>query len=891
MPLDEYRRKRHFDTTAEPAGDTHAATHRDPEVPGHLSYVIQKHAATRMHWDFRIELDGVLLSWAVPKGPSFDPRDKRLAMHVEDHPLEYGRFEGTIPKGEYGGGTVMVWDRGTWEPDHGDPREHLAQGHLKFYLFGERLRGKWMLVRTKGYGGKDSWLLFKEHDEYERPREEFEATSEWMTSVTTGRTMEQIADGADAVWHSSASVEENMAALKGRFAQEDSDEDVPPASETPSVPADPSRVEGAVTAPLPDHVEVELASLVKSVPEGERWLHEIKFDGYRIVARKQGEKVRLISRNGKDWTDRFRQVADAVARELSVSSAMLDGEVVVMQPDGTTSFQALQNLTREGVPARLHYQVFDLLHLDGWDLRGAPLVERKRLLSSIIGTDDGSTVRYTDHIEGHGDVFFNQACDFSLEGVISKRRDSIYRPGRQREWTKTKCLNHQEFVIVGFTDPGGTRQAFGALVLAVHEDGQLTHVGRVGTGFSDASLREIHGRLMPLERDTPPVVNPPTGASGRGIHWVEPHLVAEVEFAEWTSERLLRHPSFLGLREDKPTEEVVAEQPVELRPAEENGEEADAAQPALAGAVASAKAKAGVGAGAEDMVASVRLTNPGRIFWPDTGTTKLETARYYESIEEFVLPHMVGRPLSLVRCPQGYTGECFYQKSIRNFPKSVKTVGVYVPEDDEVKPFGTIDDLAGLIGLVQMGVLEIHPWGSKNGDMERPDMLVFDLDPDTGMPFRQVAGTALLLRHELEWRGLQSWVKSTGGKGLHVVVPIEPGPSWDDAKTWAKRFVDQIVAMEPRAFTSNMSKAKRENKIFIDYLRNARGATAVGAYSTRARPGAPVAVPLSWDDLPEMTEKPDFTVMNAPDLLRERGSDPWEHVEGCRQPLPPHPDE
>lgn len=866
MPLDEYRRKRRFETTAEPPGDQDAAEHRDPEVPGRLSYVIQKHAATRMHWDFRIELDGVLLSWAVPKGPSFDPRDKRLAMHVEDHPIEYGRFEGTIPKGEYGGGTVMLWDRGTWEPDHGDPRQHLADGHLKFHLFGERLRGKWMLVRTKGYGGKDSWLLFKEHDEYERPREEFDATAEWLTSVTTGRTMEQIADGADAVWHSNATVEDNVAALKEQLAQHDDTDDQ--AAGGPDLP-DPSQVAGAVAGPLPDSVEVELATLVKEVPQGERWLHEIKFDGYRILARKQGDKVRLISRNGKDWTDRFRQVAEAIAHEVPVTSAVIDGEVVVLQADGTTSFQALQNFTKEGVPAALHYQVFDLLHLDGWDLRGARLEDRKRLLSRIVPHDSGTVLRYTDHIEGHGDVFFNQACDFSLEGVVSKRRDSTYRGGRQRDWAKTKCVAHQEFVVVGYTDPGGARQHFGALVLAVHEGDELVHVGRVGTGFSELSLKEIHARLTPLDRDTPPVVNPPKGALARGIHWVDPELVAEVEFAEWTEDRQLRHPAFLGLREDKPSTEVIAEQPAELTPAELAPAETD-----------SAKAATG------STVAGVKLTNPDRVLWPDTGTTKLDAARYYEQVAEWVLPHMVNRPLSLVRCPEGYTGECFYQKSIKHFPAAVKTIGVYVPEDDEVKPFGTIDDLAGLIGLVQMGVLEIHPWGSTNDDMERPDRLVFDLDPDTDMPFRQVAATAMLLRHELEWRGLQSWVKSTGGKGLHVVVPIDPGPSWDEAKTWCKRFVDFIVAMEPRAFTSNMSKAKRENKIFIDYLRNARGATAVGAYSTRARPGAPVAVPLFWDDLPDMTEKPEFTVANTPAYLRGRGEDPWAHLGDCRQSLP-----
>ena len=523
MPLDEYRRKRHFEKTPEPTGvgaRGEGGAERDPEVPGRLGYVIQKHAATRMHWDFRIELDGVLLSWAVPKGPSFDPRDKRLAMHVEDHPIEYGGFEGTIPKGEYGGGTVMLWDRGEWEPDHGDPRKHLAEGHLKFRLFGERLRGRWMLVRTKGYGGGDSWLLFKEHDEFERPHEEFEATAEWLTSVTTGRTMEQIADGAEAVWHSNASVGENVAALEAAGVSLAGDVMGDIAGDitgdiTPSGPPDPSGVDGAKPlAEPPRDVEVELATLVKRVPEGDRWLHEIKFDGYRIVAHKNGDSVRLMSRNGKDWTERFNEVATAIASTVPVFSAVMDGEVVVMRPDGTTSFQALQNFARQGEEASLHYQVFDLLHLDGWDLRGVALEKRKELLRPLV-PDDGGPVRYTDHIEGHGDVFYDRACDYSLEGVISKKRDSKYRGGRQREWAKTKCLNHQEFVVVGYTDPGGSRQGFGALVLAVHDDNGLTHVGRVGTGFTDRSLSQIYARLVPLERETPPVANPPSGADAQ----------------------------------------------------------------------------------------------------------------------------------------------------------------------------------------------------------------------------------------------------------------------------------------------------------------------------------------------------------------------------------------
>lgn len=846
--LDEYRRKRDFEVTPEPSGQR-------AEPHAGLLYVIQKHAASHLHYDFRIELDGVLLSWAVPKGPSLDFSDKRLAMHVEDHPVEYGTFEGTIPKGEYGGGTVMLWDRGTWEPDHGDPREHLAQGHLKFYLHGERLRGRWMLVRTKGYGGKsskESWLLFKEHDEEERPHTEVDPTTEWTTSVLTGRTMEQIAEGGEAVWHSTMSVEENLAALSGVRAT------VPEPRQH-----DPAELPGAKKGSLPRRLDVELATLVDEVPEGERWLHEIKFDGYRIVAFVDHGKARLLSRNGKDWTDRFTRVRRAV-EALPLESGVLDGEVVVLAADGTTSFQALQNFARAGVEAELQYMAFDLLYLDGVDLRGARLDDRKKLLRGIV-PDTSSAVRYVDHVEGHGDTFFARACDYSLEGVISKRRDAPYRSGRGRDWVKVKCLLEQEFVVVGWTDPGGSRKKFGALVLGLHKDGELVHAGRVGTGFTDQSLDDIMQRLEPLAADDPTVVDPPKGAPGRGIHWVKPQLVAEVAFAEWTDEGVPRHPSFKGLREDKSAEEIVAESPAELP-------EAPPEEPAPAPS--------------EPEVAGVRLTNPDRVLWPDVPVTKLELCRYYESIADRMLPHVSDRPLSLVRCPTGYTGECFYQKHIENFPKAVDTVMVFEPEEDREVPYATVHDLAGVIGLAQMGVLEIHPWGSRNDAMEKPDRIVFDLDPDPELPFPTVAATALLLRSELDRLGMASWLKTTGGKGLHVVVPVDRRRDWDGVKAFAKAFVDHIVSLEPRLFTSNMSKAQRDNRIFIDYLRNTRGATAVAAYSTRARPGAPVSMPLFWHELEGASERPLYTVRNVPQRLAGLGGeDPWADLLGTRQSI------
>ena len=832
--LDEYRAKRDFATTPEPAGGDVGS--------GGLSYVIQKHAASRLHWDFRLELDGVLLSWAVPKGPSLSNADKRLAVHVEDHPVEYGGFEGTIPQGEYGGGTVMLWDRGTWRPDHGDPRAHLAEGHLKFELLGERLRGRWVLVRTKGYGGtQDSWLLFKERDAEERPAGEFDATAEWTTSVATGRTMEEIASGA------------------------------PPRGEGPGgAPVDSGAVTGAKRGPMPQTVDVQLCTLVREPPEGERWLHEIKFDGYRIVAFKDGESVRLVSRTHKDWTARFQGIAEAV-RGLPAQTAVLDGEVVAVRPDGTTSFQELQNHARSGGAANVRYQLFDLLYLDGMDLRGAVLVDRKRVLEGLLQGAE-PPLQYTDHIEGHGDVIFSQSCDLLLEGVVSKRGDAAYRPGRGHDWLKIKCLLEQEFVVVGYTDPGGSRVGFGALVLAVHDGDALREVGRVGTGFTDASLADIHGRLKGLKRESPPVVDPPQDADALGIHWVEPELVVEVAFAEWTADGHLRHPSFKGLRDDKPTREVVAELPGTV-PGEDGPE------------MAPEPVERGVTPAGRTRFAGVHITSPDRVIWPDTGITKLELCRYYESVAGLMLPHVAHRPLSLVRCPDGADGSCFYQKRIKHFPEAVGTVDIYVPSDDVTVPYAQVRDLSGLIGLVQMNVLEIHPWGSRADDPGKPDRIIFDLDPDEGLPWKAVAAIALLLRSELGRLGLECWVKSTGGKGLHVVVPITRRHEWAEVHGFAKAFANHIVSLEPERFTTNMSKARRAGRIFIDHMRNTRGATAIAPYCARSRPGAPVAVPLHWEELEDGAERPVFTVRTLGERLRTLEDDPWADMLRARQSI------
>jgi len=819
MSLQRYHDKRDFETTPEPPGT-------DASPQGRPIYVIQKHAASRLHWDFRIQLGDVLLSWAVPKGPSYDTAEKRLAVRVEDHPVEYASFEGAIPQGEYGGGTVMLWDRGWWEPFETDAGEQLADGVLKMVLHGQRLQGRWVLVRTHGYGGKtDSWLLIKEHDGGERPHTQFDAIAEWRTSVTTGRTMEQIAAGD----------------------------------------AEPSSAPGARRAPMPAQQAVELATLTDNPPTGEQWLHEVKYDGYRMLAFCEKGVVRLVSRNGNDWTSRFEPVAAELREAIGEHDALLDGELVALRPDGTSSFQLLRDAIGGTPDAQLHFYAFDLLHLDGWDLRDVDLAGRKHLLDELLGSEETGRIHATGYILGDGELVYTQACQRSLEGVVSKRIASTYREGRHLDWRKSKCLLRQEFIVVGYTSPGGSRTGFGALLLGVHNGDGLVLAGRVGTGFSEASLADLSSRLSPLTRSTPAVIDPPTGASARDIHWVQPQLVVEVSFAEWTRSGKLRHPSFQGLREDKSPDDVVAERPVPVpAPTHESA------------AAVMTRAR----------VAGVEITNPDRVLWPEAGVTKLEVAHYYESVAELMLPHVRQRPLSLVRCPSGVDNGCFYQKHVTDFPAPVATVDVYEPGKKQITPYARITGLASLIGLVQMGVTEIHPWGSRADDPDRPDTLIFDLDPDTSLPFSQVAATALLLRSELSRLGLQSWLKGTGGKGLHVVVPLMRTSTWDELRVFSRAFVDSIVALEPTLFTASTRKADRLGRIFIDYLRNARGATAIGAYSTRARTGAPVCVPLSWDEIKDAQVRPEFTVHSLGRRIQADGFvDPWANVRSHRQSI------
>lgn len=584
---------------------------------------------------------------------------------------------------------------------------------------------------------------------------------------------------------------------------------------------------------MPERVAVELCTLAEEAPAGEDWLHEVKYDGYRILARIEDDDIRLRTRNGNDWTKNFSPISSSLA-ELKTRSAILDGEIVVLNEKGASSFQGLQNLLSQAGRGQLVYYVFDLLYLDGWDLRGVPLVERKALLARLLEGAPES-VRYSDHVQGRGPEFFTQACRHGLEGCVSKRARSSYVGARAKDWLKVKCLQRQEFIVVGFTEPAGSRSRFGALALAFRDKGALRYAGRVGTGFSEKTLEDVHRRLAPLERDTPPLAKPPTGADARGVHWVEPRLVAEVAFGEWTDEGIVRHPRFVGLREDKPAAEVRRETPAPL----------------------------------------VVLTNEDRVLYPEQGITKRDLARYYEAVAESALPHLARRALALVRCPRGHGQHCFFQKHLtETMPPALH--GVDLAENGVKRTYLYIEDVDGLLSLVQLGVLEIHPWGSRVETLEQPDVMTFDLDPHEEVPWPRMIEAARDLRQRLKEIGLRSFLKTTGGKGLHVVVPLRPAAGWDRVKDFSKSVVELMVSQEPSLYTAKMSKAKRPGKIFLDYLRNGRGATAVGAYSTRARPGAPVAAPLDWDELDSKLRPNQYTVRNMPARLRSLRCDPWK---------------
>jgi bifunctional non-homologous end joining protein LigD len=854
--LETYRKMRDFSSTKEPRGDD-AASRKKAKA---LSFVVQKHAASHLHYDFRLELDGVLLSWAVPKGPSLDPSIKRLAMETEPHPLDYGGFEGTIPQGEYGGGTVMVWDRGTWEPQE-DPRKGYEKGHLKFSLEGEKLAGSWHLVRAARGSGKEGrgWLLFKSRDEFSRPGENA-IVEEEPDSVLTGRSIERIAHDAGEPVPKSASrdrARKSPGASAGKGKSKPG-EAAPSAAELAKLPRAKkgklSRVSG-----------LELATLVDEAPEGPDWVHEIKFDGYRVLARVENGEVTLLSRNGHDWTERMPTLARSL-KQFKAKSVALDGEFVALNEKGVSDFQTLQNsLGAQDSPSLIYY-VFDLLHLDGVDLTALPLNDRKALLARLLAAQPARLadhVRLSEHVVGGGPAFFQKACELGLEGIVSKRAESPYTEGRGRDWVKTKCVQRQEFVVVGYTDPGGSRTGLGALLLGVREGKRLRYAGKVGTGFSRRSLIDLVKKLEPLVVKQAMVNDAPRGAAASDVHWVKPELVAEVAFTGFTSDGLLRHPRFHGLREDKSPGEVVLE---------------EAVKPPRAKATAKSKART-------KPASDFQLSNPDKILFPEAGITKRDVLEYYELVAERMLPHVANRPLTLVRCPNGWQKACFFQKHPgQGLPDALRTVAIR--EKEGKAPYAVLDDAQGIFSLVQLGALEIHTWGSYADDFERPNLLVFDLDPDPAVKFESVIDCALRLREIFTAAKLESFVKTTGGKGLHVCLPIEPELEWPEIKAFCKELVEALVRESPNAYVSTVSKAERKGKIFIDYLRNARGATFIAPYSTRARANAPIAVPLEWDELDASFRPGQVTLRNVQTYLTEHKKDPFARMPKVKQRLP-----
>jgi bifunctional non-homologous end joining protein LigD len=883
MALEIYRKKRKFGVTSEPRG-------RLARAKGHR-YVIQKHAATRLHYDLRLELDGVMKSWAITRGPSLVPGEKRLAVEVEDHPVEYNDFEGTIPKGEYGGGTVMIWDRGAWEPE-GDPLRGLKKGHLDFILNGEKLHGHWHLVRMRGRPGekRNNWLLIKAHDEYERTPKDPDILEEMSNSIVTGRSLDEIAagKGRKRVWHSNRTVGDNVKAGATRART--------PRRERTAKKATAKKAKGkAKRSPgvsLPEFRPPSLAMLRDKAPSGQGWVHEIKFDGYRIQARLDHGNVELLTRKGLNWADKFPNIAADVAR-LPAEAALIDGEIVVENEHGISDFAMLQAALKDGERERFISYVFDLLYLDGEDLSGRPLIERKATLKDLLDRAEATgAIRYSEHFEADGEAVWRQACNMSLEGIVSKRADAPYVSGRSDTFLKIKCANAQEFVVGGFTPSTAMPRAIGALVLGYYKDGQLIYAGRVGTGYTHSTARDLWKRLQAIEVAKRPFdVIPPAEARRRDIHWVEPKTVIEVHFRGWTTDGLVRQAAFKGLREDKPANEVVREMPVTTNRTAGSRVAAEAAKAPMKKSKPTAKAAKPAGKSrarkqapksADTAAADVRLTHPDRVYWADVGVTKQDLAEYYREVWDWMAPHLINRPLSLLRCPEGTAGECFFQK---HASAGLVDANLRSVIDKNRRQVIAVKDLPGLLSLVQAGVLEVHVRGSLLDRLGLCDRIVFDIDPGEGVGWPDIVRAAREVRERLEAIDLETFVKLSGGKGVHVVLPVAP-VDWDTVKTFVQAFAQAMAADHPDRYLAKMTKSLRKGKIFVDYLRNSLEQTSVAAYSTRARAGAPVSAPVTWEELPRIKSANQYAVLNLGRRLASLKRDPWADIGRVKQKLP-----
>lgn len=845
--LQKYQSMRDFSVTAEPSGKGAKAT-----ASKRLRYVIQKHAATRLHYDFRLELHGTFLSWAVTRGPSLDPGEKRLAVEVEDHPLDYGDFEGTIPKGQYGGGTVMLWDRGYWEPE-GDPEKMLAKGDLKFTLDGDKLHGSWVLVRMKSdkfKSKRNNWLLIKHRDKFARDGSG-EAILDKDHSVASGRAMKAIETGtgktpkpfmkaqafkADAVWQS-----------KSRTA-------------------DAASMKPKTVAALPKFIEPQLCRLVDQPSSGGNWVHEVKFDGYRMQLRVENGKAKLFTRKGLDWTPRFAAIAKVAAR---LPDCIIDGEVCALDHNGAPDFAALQAALSDGNSESLIFFAFDLLFAEGQDLRRLPLSDRKARLNNLLEQGRNDTLRYVEHFTSGGDAVLLSACRMNLEGIVSKRADAAYKSGRGDSWTKAKCRAGHEVVIGGWATTAGK---FRSLLVGVHRGDHFVYVGRVGTGYSADKVKRLMPRLKEMAAKKSPFTGKGAPRQEAGVYWLKPELVAEIEFAGWTGDGMVRQAAFKGLRADKPADEVQAETPRKHK---------KLAQPKPAKESAKSSGSA--------VVMNIPISNPSKPLWPDAGddkpVTKLELARYYEAVGDWMLPHIKGRPCSIVRAPDGINGDQrFFQRHAGAGQSSLFTL---VKVSGDRKPYLQIDRVEALIAAAQAGGLELHPWNNAPGHPDVPGRFVFDLDPSPDVRFEDVIAAVKELKDRLEDLGFNTFVKTTGGKGLHVVTPFTAakGIGWKEAKAIAREICARMATDSPDRYLVEMSKAKRRGKIFLDYLRNDRMATAVAVLSPRAREGATVSMPIDWSAVKKGLDPKRFTVRTAPALLRK--SSAWKDYAKASVPLLP----
>jgi bifunctional non-homologous end joining protein LigD len=820
-PLADYNRKRDIGKTKEPAG-------KRASSPGGNRFIVQKHEATRLHWDFRLEADGVLKSWAVTKGPSADPEIKRLAVRTEDHPLAYADFEGVIPKGEYGGGSVMLWDRGTWEPVEGKSWKDIEKGHLHFTLSGERMKGEWLLIRLKPRPGekRENWLLRKIADRYAKEGDDL--VEHCLISVLTSRSMAEIAADREGAWSLEGKKGAAFTKVMEKAAERNAAAGKAPAKKRKSSPARQPKFQ----AP-------QLATLVDVVPAGNGWMHEIKFDGYRALVSCAGDKVAVYTRSGLDWTDKFAPLAERF-KALDLPPCLIDGEIVAYDAEGNPDFSALQAVLKRGHGSqgehdKLSFHAFDLLELAGEDLTGSTQIDRKERLEALLA-DARPPIHVADHVVGAGEKLYRAMCKAGQEGIISKRIDAPYRSARTRNWVKVKCTLRQEFVVIGWKKSNAKGRPFSSLLLAQSEGGKLIYKGNVGTGFDTDTMRELSAKFARIERKEPPAEVGRT--ESRGVTWLSPKLVAEVAFSEFTASGSVRHGTFIALRSDKKARDVVPER-AETAPKAET---------------------------------EVKISNRDRVIYPESGETKGQLADYYAAVSPMMLPWAAQRPISLVRCPQGHAKACFFQKhDSGGFGPHVLHVPI-TEKDGGTEDYLYVEDASGLLACVQMGTIEFHGWGSRVADVEAPDRMVFDLDPDEGLDFADVRKAARDLHRQLADIGLVSFAMLTGGKGIHVVVPLTPGHSWAEHKDFARRFAEALSLAEPERFIATMSKAKRKGRIFIDYLRNQRGSTAVLPYSARARTGAPVALPVSWDELEGFADAHPLSINDAAALIERAES-------------------